>query len=98
MRSCSNLLSGAVETAHVNMPRPVSPRGNAPAPRRGVLCANLLNDFPAALALLHSASDHARQGHHPRAFAEITEANRLSTAPLIRAYRRSSSPPGTNRA
>lgn len=70
----------------MNTPRPVSSTGNAPAPRRGVQCANLLNDFPAALALLHRASEHAHQGHHPRAFAEITEANRLSNAPLIRAY------------
>lgn len=49
-------------------------------------CADLLNDFPAARALLHSASQHTRHGHYPRAFAEITEANRLSSAPLIRAY------------
>lgn len=69
----------------MNTPRPVSPAGNAPAPRRGVQCANL-HDFMAARAHLHSASQHARRGHHPLAFAEIREANRLSSAPLIRAH------------
>lgn len=71
----------------MNTPRHAQPAENAPprASQNGVQY-DLTNDFPAALALLHSASEHARHGQHYRAFAEIDEANRLSTAPLIRAY------------
>ncbi len=39
-----------------------------------------------ALDLLNSAAQHARQGEHQRAYAEISAATHTPTTPLVRAY------------